>query len=197
MFRLPFAALVVIAASTLMGCSTTPQTDAVTTSPDATPTAAQTADTPAQHTTARHDSDNENPTATPTATEIVDPTLFAADDNGIAWITPTRNIWCRISPGTYGSGCQARNAPVPEGATCVNPTFTVDQLSKGFYLMPDRVEPSCFNQGVFTTEHPKVLQYEHTVHYQGYSCTSRTIGMTCTNGTGHGFELSMQTARSF
>ncbi|WP_261392671.1 DUF6636 domain-containing protein [Rhodococcus sp. BP22] len=127
----------------------------------------------------------------------VDPASLSADGYGIAWVSPSGNIWCRISEGTYGSGCQARDAPVPDGANCVNPTFTVEQLSKGFFLHPDSVEPSCFNQGVFTTEHPTVLEYGQSVTTGGYTCVSRRSGMGCTTGNGHGFELSTESAPWF
>ncbi len=110
----------------------------------------------------------------------VDPAVLSADGNGITWVSPSGNIWCRISEGEYGSGCQARDAPVPNGATCVNPTFTVEQLSKGFYLHPDSVQPACFNQGVFTTEHPTALEYGQSVTTGGYTCISRRSGMACT-----------------
>ncbi|MCZ4078421.1 hypothetical protein O1W68_10755 [Rhodococcus sp. H36-A4] len=127
----------------------------------------------------------------------VDPSSLSADGYGIAWVSPSGNIWCRISEGTYGSGCQARDAPVPDGANCVNPTFTVEQLSKGFYLHPDSVEPSCFNQGVFTTEHPTVLEYGQSVTTGGYTCVSRRSGMACATDNGHGFELSAESAPWF
>ncbi len=128
----------------------------------------------------------------------VDPAVLSADGNGITWVSPSGNIWCRISEGEYGSGCQARDAPVPNGATCVNPTFTVEQLSKGFYLHPDSVQPACFNQGVFTTEHPTALEYGQSVTTGGYTCISRRSGMACTTAGGdHGFELSTETASWF
>ncbi|WP_037163580.1 DUF6636 domain-containing protein [Rhodococcoides fascians] len=126
--------------------------------------------------------------------EQVDPATLAADGNGIAWTSPTKNISCRISSDTYGSGCQSRDAPVPRGAACTNPTFTVDELSKGFFLHPDRVEPTCFNQGVFASEFPVVLEYDQSVTFDGYTCTSRRTAMMCSTANGHGFELSRETA---
>lgn len=138
-------------------------------------------------------------TSTPAAPAVtaVDPADFSADGNGIAWTSPTGKIWCRISPGEFGSGCQSYTAPVPDGADCVSPTFTIDQLTKGFYLTPTTVLPTCFNQGVFSTEFPSVLPYDMSVTTDGYTCTSRETGMTCMTPTGHGFEMSMQVARSF
>lgn len=126
----------------------------------------------------------------------VDPSTFE-DGNGISWTSPTGNIACRISSLDYGSGCQAADAPVPPGASCTNSTFTVDQLTKGFFMKQSTIEPACFNQGVFYSQTPKVLQYNQSIAMNGYTCASREDGMTCTNDGGFGFQLSAQVARLF
>ncbi|GGF99706.1 hypothetical protein GCM10007304_12010 [Rhodococcoides trifolii] len=126
----------------------------------------------------------------------VDPATFD-DGNGISWTSPSGNIACRISSLEYGSGCQAADAPVPPGASCTNPTFTVDQLTKGYFMKQSTIEPACFNQGVFYSQTPKVLQYNESISMNTYTCVSREDGMTCTNDGGFGFQLSAQVARLF
>ncbi|MGU3434995.1 hypothetical protein ACNHUS_18505 [Actinomycetes bacterium M1A6_2h] len=134
--------------------------------------------------------------ATPAPVAAVDPSTYD-DGNGISWTSPSGNIACRISSLEYGSGCQAADAPVPPGASCTNPTFTVDQLTKGFFMKQSTIEPACFNQGVFYSQAPKVLQYNQSIAMNNYTCVSREDGMTCTNDGGFGFQLSAQVARLF
>lgn len=126
----------------------------------------------------------------------MDPALFADTGGygGVVFNSPSKKIYCRIAEGEYSSGCQSGTAPVPVGANCTNPTFTVDQLSKGFFLMPDKVVPTCFNQGVFGSEFPHTLQYNESISWNGFTCTSRESGMFCATSNGHGFELSDEIA---
>nr|WP_296775532.1 hypothetical protein [Rhodococcus sp. (in: high G+C Gram-positive bacteria)] len=192
----------VLAACALVGvaaCGSQPQpapSEAIATAAPSQAIATAAPPTTAVATSSNSPAMSSTATSTPAAT-AVDPADFSADGYGIAWESPTGKIWCRIAPGEYGSGCQSYTAPVPDGADCVSPTFTIDQLTKGFYLTPTIVLPTCFNQGVFTTEFPKILPYDMSVTTDGYTCTSRETGMTCTTPTGHGFEMSMQVARSF
>lgn len=147
---------------------------------------------------------NPNPSAADPANNTapitpVDPTAFAVPDNQVAWKSPSGKIYCKIGTGPFSSGCQASGAPVPDGAgeDCApNSTFTVDMLSKGFYLEPQSVRPTCFNQGVFGAEYAQVLEYNTSITYNGFTCYSRTEGMVCDAGGGHGFLLSMQQATS-
>ncbi|MDJ0395025.1 hypothetical protein QMK17_17005 [Rhodococcus sp. G-MC3] len=125
---------------------------------------------------------------------VVDPAGFAQEGNGIAWVSPSGKIFCRIAEGQYSSGCQSGSAPIPAGADCVTPSFTIDQLSKGFYLNPGLVTPTCFNQGTFGSENSKVLGYNESISSGGFTCTSRMDAMVCDAGGGHGFSLSMQAA---
>ncbi|MDF0529916.1 hypothetical protein P0W64_11080 [Tsukamurella sp. 8F] len=130
-----------------------------------------------------------------------DPAEYHNGDGGdVAFISPTKNIWCRLGAGKYEAGCQAMKAPIPEGAgdRCKgNDMYPQSSLSRGFYLRGNTVEPACFNQGVFTSPNPKVLPYQSTIEANGYTCTSRETGITCTTSNGRGFVLSMQEARAF
>lgn len=53
-----------------------------------------------------------------------------------------------------------------------------------------------FVLGNAATDLPK-LAYGRTWKWRGMRCTSRTPGLTCTNGSGHGFFLSRQSQRIF
>lgn len=188
-------AAVVFAAAALAGCgSDTP--DPTNPPVAATVTVATTAQPPPlTQTPSAIESSSSTSTSAPVTP--VDPAVFDDNGGGVAWKSPTGQISCRLATKTFESGCQSRTAPVPDGANCVNPTFTVDQLSKGFVMQNDTVTPLCFNQGVFSIEFPQVLPYEHSITFDDITCTSRESGMSCTNGLGHGFVLSMQEARQF
>ncbi|MBY4131003.1 hypothetical protein HQO83_21645 [Rhodococcus fascians] len=129
----------------------------------------------------------------------VDPASLIVPGNQVAWKSPSGKIYCKIGSGPFSSGCQSSEAPVPDGAEadCApNSTFSVDMLSKGFYLDPGKVTPTCFNQGVFGAEDAQVLEYNTSVSYNGFTCFSRVEAMICDAGGGHGFVLSMQQATS-
>ncbi|WP_018178864.1 DUF6636 domain-containing protein [Jongsikchunia kroppenstedtii] len=141
------------------------------------------------------------PTPRESQPETADPAHYRdgiGDD--VAFVSPTKNIWCRLGAAKFTAGCQAKDAPVPAGAekSCAgNEMYPPNSLSRGFWFEGDSVVPSCFNQGIFTSPHPKALPYGYTISANGYTCTSREDGMTCTNGSGHGFVMSMQQARQF
>jgi hypothetical protein len=129
----------------------------------------------------------------------VDPPAYSVHGNEVAWESPSGNVYCKIGSGPFSSGCQANDAPVPAGSgnDCApNTTFTVDMLSKGFYLDPGKVTPTCFNQGVFAFEDAKALEYNTSITFNGFTCFSRVEAMICDAGGGHGFVLSMQQATS-
>nr|WP_314145212.1 hypothetical protein [uncultured Rhodococcus sp.] len=129
----------------------------------------------------------------------VDPARYSAYGDQVGWKSPSGNIYCKIGTGPFSSGCQSSSAPVPDGAEadCApNSTFTVDMLSKGFYIEPGKVTPTCFNQGVFGVENAQPLEYNTSITFNGMTCFSRVEAMICDAGGGHGFVLSMQQATS-
>ncbi|OZF33032.1 hypothetical protein CH294_18045 [Rhodococcus sp. 14-2483-1-1] len=126
----------------------------------------------------------------------VDPARYTAYGNEVGWKSPSGKIYCKIGSTEFGSGCQSGDAPVPDGANCVTPSFTIDQLSKGFYMTPGKVTPTCFNQGEFGVENAQTLEYNTSITFNGMTCFSRVEAMICDAGGGHGFVLSMQQATS-
>ncbi|WP_052077543.1 hypothetical protein [Rhodococcoides fascians] len=124
----------------------------------------------------------------------VDPTRYAAINNEVGWKSPSGNVYCKLGSTEFSSGCQATNAPVPDGADCDKPPFSADEMSKGFFLDTGRVTPMCFNQGAFGVENAQPLDYNTSISFNGYTCYSRVEAMICDAGDGHGFVLSMQQA---
>lgn len=126
----------------------------------------------------------------------VDPARYSAYGDQVGWKSPSGNIYCKIGDSEFSSGCQAADAPIPDGANCVTPSFTIDQLGKGFYMTPGKVTPTCFNQGEFGVENAQTLDYNTSITFNGFTCFSRVEAMICDAGGGHGFVLSMQQATS-
>lgn len=126
----------------------------------------------------------------------VDPARYAAINNEVGWKSPSGNIYCKLGSTAFSSGCQATDAPVPDGADCDKPPFSADEMSKGFFLDPGKVTPMCFNQGAFGVENAQSLDYNTSISHLGYTCYSRVEAMVCDAGDGHGFVLSMQQATS-
>ncbi len=126
----------------------------------------------------------------------VDPARYAAINNEVGWKSPSGNIYCKLGSTAFSSGCQATDAPVPDGADCDKPPFSADEMSKGFFLDPAEVTPMCFNQGAFGVENAQSLDYNTSISHLGYTCYSRVDAMVCDAGGGHGFVLSMQQATS-
>jgi hypothetical protein len=124
----------------------------------------------------------------------VDPARYSAINNEVGWKSPSGNVYCKLGSTEFSSGCQATNAPVPDGADCDKPPFSADEMSKGFFLDPGRVTPMCFNQGAFGVENAQPLDYNTSISFNGYTCYSRVEAMICDAGDGHGFVLSMQQA---
>lgn len=147
--------------------------------------------------TATNPADGADPASNTAPITPVDPALYSAYGDQVGWKSPSGNVFCKIGPVPSSSGCQSANAPVPAGAEadCApNSTFSVDMLSKGFYLDPGKVTPTCFNQGIFGVENARTLEYDTSIAFDGFTCYSRVEAMICDAGDGHGFVLSMQQA---
>lgn len=132
---------------------------------------------------------------------VADPEAYRSGGSNVgdvAFVSPTGNIWCRLGAERYTAGCQAKYAPIPAGADCTGTDmYPLSTLSRGFFLQGDKVTPSCFNQGIFTSSERNVLAYGYSISDNGYTCYSRTTGITCKTPAGNGFVLSMQEARAF
>ena len=186
----------------LTGCSSSD--DPMTAMPSVIPTvvagapATSTAAAP-QVTVAPQPSNSEpdspaTPSVDSTPITPVDPARYAAINNEVGWKSPSGNVYCKLGSTALSSGCQATDAPVPDGADCDKPPFSADEMSKGFFLDPGKVTPMCFNQGAFGVENAQPLEYNTSISHLEYTCYSRVDAMVCDAGSGHGFVLSMQQA---
>ncbi|WP_407726509.1 hypothetical protein ACJEDT_18075 [Rhodococcoides fascians] len=188
----------------LTGCSSSDEpTDAM---PSVIPTVvagapAKSTEAAPQVTVAPQPVDNEPGSATTPSVDSapitpVDPARYAAINNEVGWKSPSGNIYCKLGSTAFSSGCQATDAPVPDGADCDKPPFSADEMSKGFFLDPGKVTPMCFNQGAFGVENAQSLEYNTSISHLDYTCYSRVDAMVCDAGGGHGFVLSAQQATS-
>ena len=112
--------------------------------------------------------------------------------------TPSRNIGCAYLPAISRGDvttlrCEIASGlhPLPHHAhRCVQGDFgqAVAMTRRG------RALAICISDTIRTPSAP-VLRYGRTIHAGGFTCTSRRIGLRCTNAAGHGWFLSRQ--RSF
>ncbi|OZD03536.1 hypothetical protein CH281_11980 [Rhodococcus sp. 06-221-2] len=198
------ASAIVCAGLALTGCSnSTAPTGAmpsvIPTVVGGAPTASNNASPPASSVQPPISSEPDSGSATTPSVEStpitpVDPARYAAINNEVGWKSPSGNIYCKLGSTAFSSGCQATDAPVPDGADCDIPPFSADELSKGFFLDPSQVTPMCFNQGAFGVENAQSLEYNTSISFNGYTCYSRIEAMVCDAGGGHGFVLSVQQA---
>jgi len=121
--------------------------------------------------------------------------LLAAVLPGIK--TPSGNITCIATPGAlrcdiarsaYGARLQAR---------CIAPPTKLDW--HGFELTTTgKGQVACSGGVLVTGPVPyRVLAYGRTWRRDGFTCVSRTTGLTCTNRTGHGLFLSRASYRTW
>jgi hypothetical protein len=105
-------------------------------------------------------------------------------------IKPTArgNLLCDIKRSSYSraqqNGCQARTGLDWHGFELSNRGKAQPVCTGGVLYDIGRDTPT------FT-----VLAYGHTWRSHGFTCTSRSTGLTCTNGHGHGLFLSRESYR--
>ena len=107
--------------------------------------------------------------------------------------SPSGNINCMYdhSPGVVE--CQ-----IPQPDRPVRPKPRDCELDWGgrFSLSRNGAEIVCAGDTIFNDEH-RVLPYGQTLRGNGWQCTSKTAGMTCSNSRGQGFEISSSRQRLF
>lgn len=108
--------------------------------------------------------------------------------------TPSGNIGCIWTNDPHYLRCDIRSGlrPMPrKPSTC--------DLDYGHGLSMRRTSkagPLCAGDTALDPRAP-VLGYGKTWRKPGFSCTSRTSGLTCTNQVGHGWFLSRESWRVF
>jgi hypothetical protein len=123
-------------------------------------------------------------------------------DQVTGFSTPSKNIGCQYArfaaqpnapgfPATLrcdiGSGLRPKPAK-PRGCT-LDWGDSLEMRKRG------RVTVTCHGDTALGDRH--VLGYGKTWRHDGFTCTSRTTGLTCRNLAGHGFFLSRQQSRIF
>lgn len=117
----------------------------------------------------------------------------AADDDIQGFRSPSGNIHCVYdTPGVVE--CQI---PEPERPARPRPSDCELDWGGRFSLSrTGRAEMLCYSDTIVDHNHP-VLPYGETLRGDGWQCTSRTTGITCTNSQNHGFEISRRRQRLF
>lgn len=134
---------------------------------------------------------------------VVTATLLAASaasgSTVIQFRTPTGNIGCAYSAGLTGAEaptvrCDIRSRLHPEPARPAR-----CPLDYGDSIEVSRVGRAILVCHGDTAIDPgsRVLAYGSVFRRGGISCTSRAVGLTCSNRRGHGFFLSRQAWRIF
>jgi hypothetical protein len=102
---------------------------------------------------------------------------------GNGFKTPSGNIFCET--GYPGTGCEVVSA-ARNGIPC-------------FWTMRNRgtARKICKSASLDLSGRVVVLGYGHTKAWMGIRCTSRRIGLTCRNLSGHGFFLNRVRQRIF
>ena len=119
--------------------------------------------------------------------------------------SPTGNIRCLFIPGGHGHAmmlCTIAQAAYARRLTthCEAPPIGLDWA--GFELQATTKGRTVCSGGILyspATQHPHyvTLPYGRTWRHKMFDCTSRVIGVNCSNHSGHGLFLSRETWRTW
>lgn len=116
----------------------------------------------------------------------------------LAFRTPSGNIGCVYSGGSAGKRPELRcdilsglRPPPRRPAGCGLDYGDSLELSE-----IGRPSPVCHGDTAIDPRAP-VLAYGRTWRRSGLDCTSRSVGLRCSNRSGHGFFLSRQSSKTF
>ena len=108
--------------------------------------------------------------------------------------SPSGNINCMYdhSPGVVECQIPQPDRPVrPKPRDC-----ELDWGSNFSIARTGHTQMGCVGDSLASPD-SRVLPYGQTLRGNGWQCTSRTSGMTCTNSQNHGFEISSRRQRLF
>ncbi|HLO86709.1 MAG TPA: DUF6636 domain-containing protein [Nostocaceae cyanobacterium] len=132
-------------------------------------------------------------TLTSTAT-LVNINTFVAQANvhTKGFQTPTGNIHCTVYDSELRCDIRENTAKLPtKPKDC--PLDWGNAFAMNLTGKPSRI---CHGDTIYNPEHP-VLKYGQTWRKNGFVCTSKTTGVTCTNRNKKGWELSKEKQRLF
>jgi hypothetical protein len=119
----------------------------------------------------------------------------ARSDTYLTFMTPSTNIRCMYwkeagRPASLRCDIYSGFRPAPwRPASCdVDWGVSVGMRKTG------RAHMNCVGDAV---DFGRVIRYGTNWQYDGFRCTSRTIGLTCKNWSGHGFFLSRERSYFF
>lgn len=108
---------------------------------------------------------------------------FQTPTGNIHCINYNNQLRCDIKENTAKLPPQPKNCPLDWGNA-----FGMNLTGK-----PDRI---CHGDTIISPEYP-ILKYGQTWRKNGFTCTSKTTGLTCTNRNKKGWELSKTKQRLF
>lgn len=112
----------------------------------------------------------------------------------VSFRTPSKNIYCMYDSSYAYLRCDISSGlrPLPpKPASCeFDWGGSVNMRRSG------RSHVGCVSDSVHTPN-ARVLRYGTTWRRGGFTCTSRSTGLTCRNARGHGWFLSRQRSRLF
>jgi len=119
----------------------------------------------------------------------------ARSDTYLNFMTPSKNIRCMYWKEAGQAAflrCDIYSGfrPLPRRPASCDADWSV---SVGM-LKTGRAHMNCVGDAV---DFGRVLRYGTSWQYGGFRCTSRTIGLTCKNQSGHGFFLSRERSYFF
>jgi len=111
----------------------------------------------------------------------------------VSFRTPSKNIYCAYSSGLGSPAylrCDIRSGlhhPTPGAHHCVEGVYgqSIGMTKTG------AAQVLCISDTTYNPQ-ARVLAYGTSWSRDGFRCTSRSSGLTCTNQRGHGFFLSRQ-----
>ncbi len=110
---------------------------------------------------------------------------------GFAFQTPSKNIGCLGGSGGLRCDIGQKDWQSPRRPKSCHLAYG-DSLAMS---ATGRPEWTCHGD---TVRHEgSILPYGTTARFGAFTCISRSIGLTCTNRSGHGFFLSRQSYRLF
>ena len=168
------------ASSTTVAAS--PTSSAPTAAPT-TPPSAATSPTAAQTTASS--------TAAPSGTPAVSMDLSNKSLTGI--VSPSGHIACLLTDDPVAARCDVEGAHWAGVKLPKCPLDYGDSAEVG----PKKAHLTCHGDTVFGVPGAVTLPYGQSARYHDIVCTSRTTGITCWNGSGHGFMVSRESYRLY
>ena len=123
----------------------------------------------------------------------------AADPDNLAFRTPSNNIHCQTElPPEPGEAtvlrCDVMQRDNPDPP---RPSDCEYDWGMAFYVEDRDTPAQRMCAGDTTRGEAPVLGYGKTWRGAGFECVSQRDGLTCRNGTGHGFKLSRKSQQLF